>query len=108
MVWQRPSTSANAALVDAGVGQGQVTAEKLWVHGHAGKGCVDPLPSMLRILGTQERDKKFADAGVSVDLPLPIMMNLDQQGSPMSYVDATSKLPKKKNVMEGSVHLCDV
>ena len=51
VVWQRPSTSANAALVDAGVGQGQVIAEKLQKHGAAGKGHVDPLPSVLRIPG---------------------------------------------------------
>ena len=35
-------------------------------------------------------------------------MNLDLQGPPMSYVDAASKLPKKKSVTEDSVHLCDV
>ena len=51
VVWQRPSTSANTALVDSGAGQGQVIAEKLWKYGGTGKGCVDPLPSVLRIPG---------------------------------------------------------
>ena len=81
---------------------------KLWRHGGTGKGHADPSPSVSRILETQERDKKFADARVSADLPLPIVMNLDPQGPPVSYVDATSKLPKKKSVIEDSVHLCNV
>ena len=72
-------------------------AGKLQKHRGTGKGCADPLSSVSRILGTQERDKKFADAGVSTDLPLLIMMNLDLQGPPMSYADAISKLPKKKS-----------
>ena len=53
-------------------------------------------------------DKKFADAGVSADLPPLIMIKLDLQGPPMSYVDAASKSPKKKSSTEDSVHLCDV
>ena len=64
--------------------------------------------SILRISGKQERDKEVADAGVSADLPLPIVMNLDLQGPPVSYMDATSKLPKKKSVTEYSMYLCDV
>ena len=69
---------------------------------------MDPSPSMLRIPGTQGVDKKFADAGVSADLPLLIMMKLDSQGPPVSYADATSKSTKKKSSTEDSVHLCDV
>ena len=108
VVQQRPPTSANAALVDAGVGWGQVIAGKLRKHRGAGKGHADPSPSVLRIPGTQERDKEFADARVSADLPPPITMNLDLQGLPVSYADTASKLPKKKSVTEDSVHLCNV
>ena len=64
--------------------------------------------SILRIPGKQERDKEFADVRVDADLPPPIKMNLDLQGLPVSYADATSKLPKKKSVMEDSMHLCHV
>ena len=108
VVQQRPSTLANVALINAGVGQGQVIAEKLQKCGGIGKGHMDPSPSVLRIPGTQGVHKKFADAGVSADLPPPIMMKLGLQSSPASYADATSKSPKKKSSTEDSVHLCNV
>ena len=75
-------------------------AGKLQKHGGTGKGSAGPLPSVLRILGTEERAKEFADAGVSADLPPPIVMNCDLQGPPVSYMDTTSKPPKKKSIME--------
>ena len=108
VIQQTPPTSANIALVDAGVGQGQVLASKLQSHRGTGKECSGPLHSILRIPGRQERDKEFVDAGVSAALPLPIVMNLDLQGPLVSYVDATSKPPKKKSITEDSVQLCNV
>ena len=106
MVQQRPSTSANVALVDAGVGQGQVISEKHCKCRGVGKSHMDLLASVLRIPGTQGLDKKFADAGVSAALPPLIMMKLDSQGPPTSYTDATDRTPKKKSSTEDSVHLC--
>ena len=106
VVQWRPPTSANTALVDAGVGQGQVIAGKLqkcW------QGPCGPFAQHFEDpRKTGERDKEVADAGVSADLPPLIVMNLDLQDPPVSYTDATSKLPKKKSVTEDSMHLCDV
>ena len=96
------------ALINAGVGKGQVIAEKLWKCRGIGKGHMHLSPSMLRIPGTQGVHKKFTDARVSADLPPPIMMKLGSQSFPTSYTDATSKSPKKKSSTEDSVHLCNV
>ena len=56
----------------------------------------------------QEGDRRLVDAGVSVDLPPPVVMKLNSQGPPMSYTQAASKQPKKKTVTEESVCLCNI
>ena len=43
-----------------------------------------------------------------MDLPPPIVMQLDSQGPLVSYTDAATKPPKKKSNPEDSVHLCNV
>ena len=82
-------------------------AQKLQQHG-GGRGHVNPSPSTIIVPPTQSSDRKFIDAEAEVDLSPPIQMNLPPQGPPVSYADAASKQPKKKQLTGEEVHLCDV
>ena len=55
----------------------------------------------------QEGDRRLVDAGVSVNLPPPVVMKLDSQGPPISYAQAASKQPKN-TITKESVRLCDI
>ena len=48
------------------------------------------------------------DAGVSVDLPPTVVMELDPQGPPISYAKAASRQPKRKGVTKDTAHMCNV
>ena len=82
-------------------------AQKLQQHG-GGRGHINPSPGTIIVPPMQSSDRKFVDAEVEVDLPPPIQMNLPLQGPPVSYVDATSKQPKKEQLTGEEVCLCNV
>ena len=76
----------------------------------AGIGEAQPGPSsnVPKEIREQEGDKRYVDAGVSADLPPPIVMKLDPKGPPVSYAEAASIPPQKKGVTEDIAHMCDV
>ena len=95
----RPSTSANAALANVGVGWGQVIAQKLWQHG-GGRGHVNPSPGTIVVPPMQSLDRKFVDAEVEVDLPPPIQMNLPLQGPPYPMQMPPQSSPWRNSQLE--------
>ena len=83
-------------------------AKKLTKIAGIGKGQPGPLSNVPRETREQEGDKRYMDAGVSVDLPLPIVMKLDPQGPPVSYAEAASRPPQRKGVTKDTTCMCDV
>ena len=63
---------------------------------------------MSRTPRVQEGDRRLVNAGVSADLPPPVVMKLNSQGPPISYAQAASKQPKKNTITKESMHLCDI
>ena len=77
-------------LMKTGGGRGQVLARKLAV---AGSGRGQSIPSSQA--KKQEEGRGNADAHTSADLPLPITMNLDHQGPPVTYSKVAPRPPLK-------------
>ena len=103
VIQQCPPSSPNAALIGAGVGRGQVLAQKLTKAGVA-KGRSIPSSKAMK----SEECRGCTDASTSVGTPLPITMRLNHQGPPVSYSEVASRPPWKQNITEDNLWMCDV
>ena len=80
-------------------------AKKLTKIAGIGKGQPGPLSNVPRETREQEGDKRYMDAGVSVDLPLPIVMKLDPQGPLSPMLRLPLDHPRGK-VLPRTPHVC--
>ena len=103
VIEQCPLSSPNTALIGAGIGRGQVLAQKL-VKAGVGKG---QSITSSKAMGPEEH-RGCADASTSADIPLPITMRLDCQGPPVSYSEVASRPPQKETITEDNLQMCDV
>ena len=81
-------------------GRGQVLVEMLADKG----GQSIPLPPV----GRPEQRGRQADTCTKASLPPPITMHLDCQGPPVTYSEATSRLPRRMVVSSSELAECDV
>ena len=91
VIQQHPLSSPNTVLIGAGIGRGQVLAQKLMKAG-IGKGRSIPSSKAMR----PEECRGHADASTSVDIPPPITLRLNHQGPPVSYSEVASRPPRRR------------
>ena len=116
VIQQHPHSSPNRVL--AGAGRGQILAKKLTKTGsgrgqvlarklaEAGIGRGQSIPSSQ--VKKPEEGRRHADAHTSANLPLPITMNLDHQGPPVTYSEAASRPPQRVTTSPDELEMCDV
>ena len=90
-------------LTDKGGDRGQALAAKL-EGTSAGRGQSIPSPPV----GRPEQRGRQADTHTEASLPPPITMHLDCQGPPVTYSEATSRLPQRMVVSSSELPEYDI
>ena len=118
VIQQCPHSSPNRVLAGAGVGRGQGLVKKLAKTGsgrgqvlarkltEAGIGRGQSIPSSQ--VKKQEGHRGHTDTHTSANLPLPVTMNLDNQGPPVNYSKTASRPPQRVTTTPDDLEMCDM